>query len=121
MFDAMPSSIEHIRAGRLRALAVTTAARSEVLPDVPTVADVLPGFEASTWFGVGAPRNIPGVIVSRLNAEINAGLADPGIKARIADLGGSVLPGSPDDFRRLIAEDIEKWAKVIRFSGLKPN
>lgn len=121
LFDAMPSSIEHIRAGRVRALAVTTAERSAALPDLPTVAAVLPGFEASTWFGVGAPRETAPEIVARLNAEINAGLADPKLAARITELGGTTLPGTPGDFARLIAEEIEKWAKVVRFSGAKPD
>jgi tripartite-type tricarboxylate transporter receptor subunit TctC len=121
MFDAMPSSIEYIRAGKLRPLAVTTATRSEVLPDIPTVGDFLPGFEASTWFGVGAPKNTPAEIVERLNREINAGVADPRIKARIADLGGTVLTGSPADFGRLIAEETEKWGKVVKFANIKPD
>jgi tripartite-type tricarboxylate transporter receptor subunit TctC len=119
MFDAMPSSIEHIRSGKLRPLAVTTMTRSDALPDIPTVGNVLPGFEASTWFGAGAPRNTPPEIVDKLNKEINAGLADPKIKARITDLGGTVLGGSPADFGKLIAEETEKWAKVIRAAGIK--
>ena len=110
------SSIEYIRAGRLRALAVTTATRSEVLPDIPTVGDFVPGYEASAWFGVGAPKNTPAEIVEKLNKEINAGLADPKIKARLADLGGTVLAGSPADFGKLIADETEKWGKVIRSS-----
>jgi tripartite-type tricarboxylate transporter receptor subunit TctC len=121
MFDAMPSSIEYIRAGRLRPLAVTTATRSEVLPDIPTVGDFLPAFEASTWFGVGTPKNTPSEIVDKLNKEINAGLADPKIKARIADLGGTVLSGTPADFGKLIADETEKWAKVVKFAGIKPE
>src|SRR5262249_24027879 len=121
MFDAMPSSIEHIRAGRLRPLAVTTATRSEVLPDVPTVGDFLPGFEASTWFGVGAPKATPAEIVEKLNREINAALADPKMKARVADLGGTIIAGSPGDFGTLIAEETEKWARVVKFSGAKPE
>ena len=120
-FGPMPSSIEHIRAGKLRALAVTTAARSETMPDLPTVGEFVPGYEASTWFGIGAPRNTPAEIVDRLNKEINAGLADPKIKARLADLGGTVLPGSPADFGKLIADETEKWAKVIKFAGIKPE
>ena len=120
MFDAMPSSIDHIRAGKLRPLAVTTATRSEVLPDVPPVGDFLPGFEASTWFGVGVPKNTAVEIVAKLNKEINAALADPNVKTRIANLGGMVLAGSPDDFGKLIAEETEKWAKVIKFAGIKP-
>jgi len=119
MFDAMPSSIEHIRAGKLRPLAVTTATRSHVLPDVPTVGDVLPGFEASTWLGVGAPRATPAEIVDRLNKEINAALADAQMRKRIADLGGTVISGSPADFATLIAEETEKWGKVVKFAGIK--
>jgi tripartite-type tricarboxylate transporter receptor subunit TctC len=119
MFDAMPSSIEHIRSGKLRPLAVTTMTRSEVLPDIPTVGDILPGFEASTWFGVGAPRSTAPDIIDKLNREINAALADPKIKARITELGGTVLAGSPADFGKLIADETEKWAKVIKFAGIK--
>ena len=117
MFGPMPSSIEYIKTGKLRALAVTTATRSEVLPDLPTVGDFVPGYEASTWFGIGAPKNTPAEIVDRLNKEINAGLADPKMKARLADLGGTVLPGSPADFGKLIADETEKWAKVVKFGG----
>ena len=120
MFDPLPSSIEHIRAGRLRPLAVTTTTRSDVIPDVPTVGDFLPGYEASTWFGVGVPRNTPAEIVNKLNNEINAALANPKIKARLTDLGGTVLAGSPAGFGKLIAAETEKWAKVVRFSGAKP-
>jgi tripartite-type tricarboxylate transporter receptor subunit TctC len=120
MFDPLPSSIEHIRAGRLRALAVTTGTRSHVIPDVPTVGDALPGFEASTWFGVGAPKSTSAEIVDMLNSEINAVLADSKIKERLADLGGTVLAGTPVDFGKLIAAETEKWAKVVRFSGAKP-
>ena len=120
-FDPMPSAIEYVRSGKLRALAVTTATRSEALPDLPTVADVLPGYEASTWYGVGAPRNTPSEIIAKLNIEINAALADPKMKARLADLGGMVLAGSAADFGKLIAEETEKWAKVVKFSGAKPD
>jgi tripartite-type tricarboxylate transporter receptor subunit TctC len=112
MFDPVVSSITHIRAGRLRPLAVTTSTRSEVLPDVPTVGDFVPGYEASIWFGVGAPRNTPAEIVDKLNKEI---------KARIADLGGTVLAGSPADFGKLIADETEKWGKVIRAANIKPD
>jgi tripartite-type tricarboxylate transporter receptor subunit TctC len=119
MFDSVVSSLSHIRAGKLRPLAVTTSTRSEVLPDIPTVGDFLPGYEASIWFGVGAPRNTPSEIVDRLNREINAGLADPTIKARLAEQGGTVLPGSPADFGRLIADETEKWGKVIRAANIK--
>jgi len=119
MFATMPSSIEYIRAGKLRALAVATATRSEALPDVPTVGEFVPGYEASSWSGVGAPKATPAEIVDKLNKEINAGLADPKMKARLADLGGTVLPGPPSDFGKLIAEETEKWAKVVKFAGIK--
>ena len=119
MFDAMPSSIGHIRAGRLRPLAVTTAARSEALPDIPSLGDVVPGYEASSWYGIGAPRGTPADVIDRLNSGINAGLADPGIKARLADLGGTALPGSPADLGRLIAGETEKWGKVIRAANIR--
>jgi tripartite-type tricarboxylate transporter receptor subunit TctC len=121
MFGNMPSSIEHIRAGKLRPLAVTTAARSEALPDLPPVGDFVPGYEASTWQGLGAPGNTPAEIVDKLNKEINAALSDPKIKARLADLGGAVLSGSPADFGRLIADETEKWGKVIRAANIKPG
>ena len=115
-----PLSIAYIRAGKLRALAVTTSTRWEGLPDLPTVSEFLPGYEASAWFGIGAPRNTPTEIIGKLNKEINAGLADPKIKARIADLGATVLPGSPADFGKLIADETEKWGKVIRAANIKP-
>ena len=118
-FGTTASSIEYIRAGKLRALAVTTAMRSETLPDIPTVAEFVPGYEASAWFGIGAPRNTPAEIVDKLNTEINASLGDPKLKARLMDLGGIALTGSPADFTRLIAEETVKWAKVIKFSGAK--
>ena len=121
MFGSMPSSIEYIRAGKLRALAVTTATRSEALPDIPTVGEFVPGYEASAWYGVGAPKNTPAEIIDKLNKEINAGLADPKMKARLADLGGTLLPGSPADFGKLIADETEKWAKVIKFANIKPE
>jgi tripartite-type tricarboxylate transporter receptor subunit TctC len=121
MFPTSVSSIEYIRAGRLRALAVTTATRSDVLPDIATVAEFVPGYEASNWQGIGAPKATPAEIVEKLNREINAGLADPRMKARLADLGGTVLPGSPSDFGKLIAEEIEKWAKVVKVAGIKPE
>jgi tripartite-type tricarboxylate transporter receptor subunit TctC len=120
-FDNLPASIEFIRAGRLRPLAVTTATRSEALPDVPTIAHFVPGYEASAWFGIGAPRNTPPAVIALLNREINAGIADPKIKAKLADLGGTIIPGSPADFGRLIASEIEKWAKVIKFANIKPE
>jgi tripartite-type tricarboxylate transporter receptor subunit TctC len=121
MFDNMTSSLEYIRAGKLRALAVTTATRSEALPDIPTVGDFVPGFEASAQFGLGAPKNTPAEVIEKLNHEINAGLADPKMKARLADLAGAVLAGSPADFRKLIADETEKWGKVVKFSGAKPD
>lgn len=121
MFDAMPSSIAHIRAGRLRPLAVTTATRWEGLPDVPTVGEFVSGFETSVWSGLGAPRNVPAAIVDSLNKEINAGLADPQIKARLADLGSTPLPGSPADFAKLIADETDKWARVVKFSGAEAS
>jgi len=113
--------MEHIKAGKLHPLAVTTTKRSEALPDVPTVGDFLPGFEASAWLGLGAPKNTPTAIVDKLNKEINAALVDPKMKARLADLGLTGLPGSPADFRRLVTEDIVKWGKVVRFAGIKPD
>jgi tripartite-type tricarboxylate transporter receptor subunit TctC len=118
-FEAVALSIDHIRAGRLRALAVTSAIRWEGLPDIPTVSEVLPGFEASTWFGICAPKNTPAEIIDKLNAETNAGLADPKIKARLNDLGYVVLPGSPANFGKLIADETEKWGKVIRAANIK--
>jgi tripartite-type tricarboxylate transporter receptor subunit TctC len=122
MFDVTPSSIPHIRAGRLRALAVTTTTRSDVLPDIPVMADFLPGYEASAWTGFGVPKGTPSAIVDLLNREINAALADPKIKGRLADLGGtSLLTGSAADFAKLIADDTAKWAKVVKFSGAKPD
>ena len=119
MFDTLATSIEHIRAGKLRALAVTSATRSEVLPDIPTVGEFVPGYEGTGWQGVGAPRNTPTAIIDRLNQEINAGLADPRMKARITDFGYTVFASSPADFRTFIAAYTEKWAKVIKFSGAK--
>jgi tripartite-type tricarboxylate transporter receptor subunit TctC len=118
-FVGMTASIEYIRAGKLRGLAVTTATRSEALPDLPTVAEFVPGYEASQWYGVGAPKNTPAEIVHRLNKEINASLADPKIKDRLTDLGGVILGGSPTDFGNLIAEETEKWGKVIRAANIK--
>jgi tripartite-type tricarboxylate transporter receptor subunit TctC len=121
MFASMSSSIEYVRAGKLRALAVTTATRSGALPDLPTVGDFVPGYEAPTWYGVGAPKNTPAEIVEKLNNEINAGLADPKLKARLADVGGDVLALSPADFAKLIAEETEKWGKVVRAANIKPD
>jgi tripartite-type tricarboxylate transporter receptor subunit TctC len=121
MFDTMPAAIEHIRAGQIRPLAVTTAMRQEVLPDVPPLGDFVPGYEASAWYGLGGPKNTPVEIVGRLNNEINAGLTDPKLMERIAGLGATVFAGSPADFGKLIAEETEKWAKVVKFSGAKPD
>ena len=120
-FAGIAGSIEYVRSGKLRALAVTTATRSEALPDVPTVSEFVPGFEAGDWLGVGAPRNTPAEIIDRLNKEITAGVADPKIKARFADLGGTALPLTPAEFGRLIADETEKWAKVIRAANIKPE
>jgi tripartite-type tricarboxylate transporter receptor subunit TctC len=121
MFTSPPGMIESIKAGKLRALAVTTATRSEALPDVPPVGDFVPGFEAISWFGIGAPMKTPIEIVDKLNKEFNAALTDPGIKARIADMGATPFVGSPAEFAKLIAEEIEKWAKVVKFAGIKPE
>ena len=121
MFPGTTASIAYIKAGTLRPLAVTTATRSDVLPHIPTVGDFVPGYEASLMDGVGAPRNTPSEIVDGLNKEINAGLADPKLRTRLAELGGTMLPGSPADFGKLIAEETEKWAKVVKFSGAKPD
>jgi tripartite-type tricarboxylate transporter receptor subunit TctC len=120
-FTGTVSSIEYIKTGRLRALAVTTATRSEALPDVPTVSEFVPGYEASGWFGVGAPKSTPTEIIDKLNNEVNAALADPKMKARLADVGGSALSGSPADFGKLIADETEKWGKVIKSAGIKPD
>lgn len=120
-FLPMPGSIEYIRAGKLRALAVTTETRSDQLPDIPSIGDFVPGYEASVRFGVGAPKNTPAAIVGGLNREINAGLADPKLKARLADLGGAVLGGSPAEFGKLITDEVEKWATVIRTADIKPE
>jgi tripartite-type tricarboxylate transporter receptor subunit TctC len=121
MFATMSSSIEYVKDRRLRALAVTTTTRSEALPDIPTVSDFLPGYEASDWYGIGTANSTPANTVDKLNKEINAGLADPKIKARLADLGGITLSGSPADFGKLIAEETEKWAKVVKFAGIKAD
>jgi tripartite-type tricarboxylate transporter receptor subunit TctC len=121
VFGPITQLIEYIRTGKLRALAVTTATRQAMLPDSPTLGEFVPGYEASVWYGFGAPKNTPTEIIDRLNQEINAALADPKMKARLADLGDTVLSGSPADFGKLIAEDIEKWAKVIRTANIKPE
>jgi tripartite-type tricarboxylate transporter receptor subunit TctC len=121
LFNSPPASIEYIKTGRLRALAVTTATRSDALPDIPTVGEFVPDYEASTWYGVGVPKNTPAVIVEQLNKEINAALADPKIKAQLADLGGTPLLGSPADFGKFIADETEKWGKVVKFVGIKAD
>ena len=121
LFGSMAASIQHVRAGKLRALAVTTVERSAALPDIPTIESFVPGYEASTFFGLSAPRATPPEIVERLNREINAMLVDPVAKARLADLGGEVLALSPADFGELIADETEKWAKVIQAANIKPE
>jgi tripartite-type tricarboxylate transporter receptor subunit TctC len=121
MFDNLPSSLEFIRAGTLRPLAVTQASRSQTLPTIPSVSEFLPGYEASSWFGIGAPKNTPREIIDMLNKEINNGLADAKLNAKIAELGGVALPGSAAAFGQLIAEETEKWAKVIKFANIKPT
>jgi len=120
IFSGIPAAIGYIRAGKLQALAVTSAKRAEALPDLPTVDEFVPGLEASQWYGIGAPKGTGADIVSKLNKEINAGLADPKMKARLAELGGMVLGGSPADFAKLIADETEKWGKVIRAAKIKP-
>src|SRR6478672_5637097 len=120
-FGTTASALEYVRTGKLRALAVTIERRLDALPDIPTVGDFVPGYEASNWYGIGAPRNTPVEVIEKLNKETNAGLADPKIKARIADLGGSLLTGSPADFGRLIADETEKWGKVVKFVGIKAD
>jgi tripartite-type tricarboxylate transporter receptor subunit TctC len=121
MFGVITSSMEYIKAGKLRPLAVSTAMRAQALPDLPTVGDFLPGYEASDWYGICAPKGTPAEIIGKLNAEINAGLADPKLSARLADLGASVLPGSPAEFGKLIADETEKWGKVVRAAHMKPE
>ncbi len=119
VFSSMPSSIGYIKAGKLRPLAVTTVNRSEALPDIPAMADFVPGYEMSTWYGIGTPKNTPAEVIDKLNIAINAGLADPKTKARFADLGGIAIAGSPVDFEKLIVDETEKWGKVIRAAGIK--
>jgi tripartite-type tricarboxylate transporter receptor subunit TctC len=121
MFSPLPSSIEYVRVGKLRALAVTTATRSAALPDIPTVGDFVPGYEAATFFGIGAPKDTPAEIVERLNKEINAGLTDPNLKARLADLGSVPTPVSPAELGKFIADETEKWGKVVRVANIKPE
>ncbi|MGB7887410.1 MAG: tripartite tricarboxylate transporter substrate binding protein [Xanthobacteraceae bacterium] len=117
MFDNMPSSIGHIRAGRLRAIAVTTAVREKTLPDVPTVAETVPGYEASAWFGMAVPKGTPRPIIDKLNKTVNEALADPGVQAKLAELGGTLIPGTPEDFGKIIAQETDKWAKVVKATG----
>ena len=117
VFGTMPSTIEYVRAGTLRALAVTTAARSDLLPDVPAMTEFLPGYEASQWYGIAAPKNTPRAVIDVLNREINAAVADPKVKARLPELGGTPLLGTPADFARHIAAETEKWREVVKFSG----
>ena len=119
LFATSPASIEYVRSDKLRALAVTTAVRAEALPELPCVGEFVPGYEASAWYGVGVPQKTPAEIIERLNKETNAGLADPKLKVRLADLGGTLIPGSPADFGKLIADDTEKWGKVIRSANIK--
>ena len=119
MFDNLPSSIGHIKAGDLRALAVTTSDRSPALPGIPTIGETVPGYEASAWFGMGAPKGTPADVIAVLNRTINEGLADPKLQTRLAELGGTMVPGTPADFAKLIAEETQKWAKVVKFSGAK--
>lgn len=121
LFGGMASSVDHVRAGTLRALAVTTAKRSEALPDIPALSEFVPGYEASDWFGLGTPKGTPAEIVDILQKEVNAGLADPRFGARVSELGGTVFPGSPTDFGKLIAAETEKWAKVVKFAGIKAD
>jgi tripartite-type tricarboxylate transporter receptor subunit TctC len=121
MFATTPGTTDYIRTGRLRALAVTTASRAEVLPELPTVGEFVRGYEASQWYGVGAPRSTPTEIVDKLNKEINAAFGDPKMKARFADIGGEIIAGSPSEFGKFIAQETEKWEKVVKFAGLKPE
>jgi tripartite-type tricarboxylate transporter receptor subunit TctC len=120
-FGTTASSLEYVRTGKLRALGVTIERRLDALPEIPTVAEFVPGYEASNWYGVGAPKATPAEIIDKLNKEISAGLADPNMKARLADLGGTVLAGSPADFGKLIADETEKWGKVVKFAGIKAD
>jgi len=120
-FNPLPSSLDFIRAGKLRGLAVTSATRSDALPELPTVGEFLPGYEATAWFGIGAPRNTPSAVVDQLNKQVSAALADPQLKARLIDLGGTPMPMSVADFANFIATETGRWAKVVQFSGAKPE
>jgi tripartite-type tricarboxylate transporter receptor subunit TctC len=117
MFDNMPSSIGHIRGGRLRAIAVTTAVREKSLPDVPTIAETVPGYEASAWFGMAVPKGTPRPVIDKLNKAVNEALADPGVQSKLAELGGTLIPGTPEDFGKIIASETDKWAKVVKATG----
>ena len=121
MFATTPGTTDYVRTGQLRGLAVTTAARAEVLPELPTIAEFVPGYEASQWYGMGAPKNTPADIIDKLNKEVNAALFDPKMTARFAEIGGEALPGSPSDFGKFIAAETAKWEKVVKFAGLKPE
>jgi tripartite-type tricarboxylate transporter receptor subunit TctC len=121
LFAAAPGTTDYVKTGKLRALAVTTATRMQEMPDIPTVGDFVPGYEASQWYGFAAPKNTPAEIVDRLNKEINAAIADPGMLARLAAIGGQPIPGAPAEFGRLIAEETEKWGNVVRAAGIKPE
>jgi tripartite-type tricarboxylate transporter receptor subunit TctC len=121
VFATMPAAVEYVRAGNLRALAVTSGTRWEGMPDIPTVSNSVPGYEASGWNGIGAPKNTPAGVIDRLNKEINSALSDQTVKARLADLGGTVLPGSAAEFGKLITDETEKWARVIKFANIKPD
>jgi tripartite-type tricarboxylate transporter receptor subunit TctC len=121
IFATTPGTTDYVRLGKLRALAVTTAQRADLLPEVPTVADFVPGYESSQWYGIGAPKGTPSEIIDQLNQEVNAALVDSKMKARFADLGGTLLPGSPADFAKLIATEIEKWGKVVKFAGIRAD
>jgi tripartite-type tricarboxylate transporter receptor subunit TctC len=120
-FDGISGSLEYVRTGKLRALGVTTAARADVLPDVPSLGEIVPGYEASGWYGIGAPRNTPAEIVGKLNAEINAALATEKLKARLADLGYQTFTSTPAEFAKMVAQETEKWAKVLKFAGVRPD
>ncbi|MGB8747594.1 MAG: tripartite tricarboxylate transporter substrate-binding protein, partial [Pseudolabrys sp.] len=121
MFDNLPTSAEYVKTGKLRGLAVTSTIRSEVLPDLPTVSEFVPGYEASAWYGIGVPKDTPAEIIDKLNKAVNVILGDPTSKARFAELGASLLPGSPADFGKLVAEETEKWGKVVKFCGAKAD
>jgi tripartite-type tricarboxylate transporter receptor subunit TctC len=121
MFDNIPTSLPHIRAGKLRALAVTSTTRSELMPDVPVLADYLPGYEASAWYGFGVPRGTPAEVINKLNATVNAILADPAVKKRFAEVGATLISTSPADFGKYVADETEKWGKVVKFSGAKAD